>query len=47
MEPTPLTDALMDRAAPAAAADQPPLLEARDISKYFLQVQKLQQAWKI
>jgi ABC-type uncharacterized transport system ATPase subunit len=35
MEPTPLTDALMDRAAPAAAADQPPLLEARDISKYF------------
>ena len=35
MEPTPLTDALMDRAAPAVAADRPPLLEARDISKYF------------
>jgi hypothetical protein len=35
MEPTPLTDALMDRAAPALTADQPPLLEARDISKYF------------
>jgi simple sugar transport system ATP-binding protein len=35
MEPTPLTDALMDQAAPAIAADQPPLLEAREISKYF------------
>jgi simple sugar transport system ATP-binding protein len=35
MEPTPLTDALMDRASPAVAADRPPLLEAREISKYF------------
>ena len=35
MDPTPLTDALMESAPAAAAADQTPLLEARDISKYF------------
>ena len=35
MDPTPMTDALMESAPAAAAADQTPLLEARDISKYF------------
>jgi simple sugar transport system ATP-binding protein len=34
MDPTPMTDALME-SAPVAAADQTPLLEARAISKYF------------
>ena len=35
MDPTPMTDALMETTPAAAAADQTPLLEARDISKYF------------
>src|SRR6188508_2451413 len=35
MDATPMTDALMDRKPSAAAGDAPPLLEARDISKYF------------
>jgi simple sugar transport system ATP-binding protein len=34
MDPTPMTDALMDT-APPVAADEAPLLEARDVSKYF------------
>src|SRR5262245_14164022 len=34
MDPTPMTDALMET-APPVAADEPPLLEARDVSKYF------------
>src|SRR5688500_15397020 len=35
MDPTPMTDALMESAPAAATAAQTPLLEARDISKYF------------
>src|SRR6187200_3701217 len=35
MDATPLTDALMDQTPAAAMTDAPPLLEARDISKYF------------
>jgi simple sugar transport system ATP-binding protein len=35
MDATPLTDALMDKTPAAAAAGGPPLLEARDVSKYF------------
>ena len=34
MDATPMTDALMDQ-TPAAATDASPLLEARDVSKYF------------
>jgi simple sugar transport system ATP-binding protein len=34
MDPTPMTDALMET-APPVAADEAPLLEARDVSKYF------------
>ena len=35
MESTPMTDALMDKAPAPVTADTPPLLEARDVSKYF------------
>src|SRR6187431_281726 len=35
MDATPLTDALMDQTPAAAMTDAPPLLEARNISKYF------------
>src|SRR5881409_3491739 len=35
MDATPMTDALMEQTAPIVEADIPPLLEARDISKYF------------
>jgi simple sugar transport system ATP-binding protein len=35
MEPTPMIDALMENAPPIAEANVPPLLEAREISKYF------------
>jgi simple sugar transport system ATP-binding protein len=35
MDPTPMTDALMGQAPATPLADVPPLLEARDVSKYF------------
>ena len=35
MDATPMTDALMEQAPVVADTDAPPLLEARDISKYF------------
>ena len=35
MDATPMTDALMDQTPAAAATDASPLLEARDVSKYF------------
>jgi len=35
VDATPMTDALMDKKPSATAGDAPPLLEARDVSKYF------------